>query len=138
MSADRAEDRSEARARTGGEGRGATAGMSSKRNVLLVGAVAVILMVAANTRTWVSGTVTDAVLQSAHTDASGSKAAPAGTASEPRVAQTVVHQGESLWAVAKRVAPGHDPRAVVDQIADLNDLSSDALRPGQLLTIPAS
>ena len=68
----------------------------------------------------------------------GSKAAPAGTASEPRVAQTVVHQGESLWAVAKRVAPGHDPRAVVDQIADLNDLSSDALRAGQLLTIPAS
>lgn len=75
MSADRAEDRSGAR--TGGEGRGATAGMIGKRSILLVGAVAVLLMVAANTRTWVSGSVTDAVLQSAHTTASGSKSAPA-------------------------------------------------------------
>lgn len=51
--------------------------MSSKRTVLLVGALAVILLVAANTRTWVSGSVTDAVLQGAHTEASGGKAAPA-------------------------------------------------------------
>lgn len=51
--------------------------LGSKRTVLIVGAVAVILLVAANSRTWVSGTITDAVLQSAHTNASGSKAAPA-------------------------------------------------------------
>lgn len=51
--------------------------MSSKRTVVLVGALAVILLVAANTRTWVSGSVTDAVLHGAHTTASGSKAAPA-------------------------------------------------------------
>lgn len=51
--------------------------MTAKRTVLLVGALAVILLVAANTRTWVSGTVTDAVLQGAHTEASGGKAAPA-------------------------------------------------------------
>lgn len=75
MSADRGEDRSAAS--TGGEARGATNQLTSKRSLVIVGAIAVILLVAANTRTWVSGTVTDAVLQSAHTDASGSKAAPA-------------------------------------------------------------
>lgn len=55
--------------------------MTGKRTVLLTGALAIILLVAANTRTWVSGTVTDAVLQGAHTDASGGKAAPALLAS---------------------------------------------------------
>ena len=68
----------------------------------------------------------------------GSQAAPKGTAKAPALSQTVVHPGESLWAVAQRVAPGHDPRAVIDQIADLNHLDSGALRPGQLLLIPAS
>jgi hypothetical protein len=57
---------------------------------------------------------------------------------EQALSQTVVRSGESLWAVAKRVAPGHDPRAVVDQIAELNDLSSSSLQPGQLLLVPAS
>lgn len=71
MSADGAEDRGGAR--TGRP----TRGMSSKRSVVLVGALAVILLVAANTRTWVSGSVTDAVLHTAHTTASGSKSAPA-------------------------------------------------------------
>ncbi|WP_158607709.1 Trp biosynthesis-associated membrane protein [Flexivirga caeni] len=52
-------------------------GLTSKRSVLIVGALAVILLVVANGRTWVSGTVTDAVLRHAHTTASGSKAAPA-------------------------------------------------------------
>lgn len=51
--------------------------MTSKRSVLLVGALAVILLVLADGRTWITGAVTDAVLQQAHTAASGSKAAPA-------------------------------------------------------------
>ena len=69
-----------------------------------------------------------------------------GSEASPRTAEsgatttssTVVRQGESLWAVAKRVAPGHDPRAVIDQIAELNNLSSSGLQAGQLLVIPAS
>ena len=67
--------------RPGGEGRGATTGVSSKRSVLVVGAVAVILLVAANSRTWVTGSVTDAVVQHARTAASGGKAGPALLAS---------------------------------------------------------
>lgn len=66
----------------------------------------------------------------------GSEAAPRGAA-QSALSQTVVQPGESLWSVAKRVAPGHDPRAVIDQIADLNDLESSSLRAGQLLVIPS-
>lgn len=66
----------------------------------------------------------------------GSQAAPAG-AQRAELGQTVVQPGESLWVVAKRVAPGHDPRAVIDQIADLNDLDSGAVQAGQLLVVPA-
>ena len=68
----------------------------------------------------------------------GSEAAPKGARPAAALGQTVVHPGESLWAVAQRVAPGHDPRAVIDQIADLNHLDSGTLQPGQLLLIPAS
>ncbi|HUR15126.1 MAG TPA: LysM peptidoglycan-binding domain-containing protein [Mycobacteriales bacterium] len=66
----------------------------------------------------------------------GTQAAPAG-ADRAELGQTVVQPGESLWAVANRVAPGHDPRAVIDQIADLNDLDSSAVQVGQLLVVPA-
>ncbi len=72
----------------------------------------------------------------------GSQASPTG-ATPPHattkhvMSQTVVQPGESLWAVAKRVAPGHDPRAVIDQLADLNHLESSTLQAGQLLIVPA-
>jgi hypothetical protein len=68
----------------------------------------------------------------------GSEAAPKAVGSRPvTTSSTVVQPGESLWAVAKRVAPGHDPRAVIDQIAELNNLSTSGLRAGQLLVVPA-
>lgn len=67
----------------------------------------------------------------------GSQAAPRGTKAAG-LSQIVVQPGESLWTIAKRVAPGHDPRAVIDQIADLNDLDSGAVQAGQLLLIPSS
>jgi len=66
----------------------------------------------------------------------GTEAAPSGAEAPAPLAQTVVQPGESLWAVAKRVAPGHDPRGVIDRIADLNDLDSDSVRAGQLLLLP--
>jgi hypothetical protein len=50
--------------------------------------------------------------------------------------QTTVHAGETLWSVAKRVAPGHDPRAVIEQIRVLNHLPSAAVQAGQQLLLP--
>lgn len=48
----------------------------------------------------------------------------------------VVRSGDTLWSIAGRVAPGRDPRAVVDAIAGVNDVSAGSIVPGQSLVIP--
>jgi hypothetical protein len=35
----------------------------------------------------------------------------------PHVVSVVVHPGDSLWTIAQRIAPGSDPRQLVDEIA---------------------
>lgn len=67
---------------------------------------------------------------------SGSQAA---TSAEPRgaVVQTTVQPGESLWTVAKRVAPQSDPRETVEQLRRMNDLTGSGLQAGQQLLLPA-
>jgi Tfp pilus assembly protein FimV len=52
----------------------------------------------------------------------------------PRVIY-VVEQGDTLWAIARRVAPGQDPRPVVDALIEVNDLHG-GLQAGQELSIP--
>lgn len=47
-----------------------------------------------------------------------------------------VAAGESLWSIAEQVAPGADPRDVVDAIARLNALDGVAVSAGQQLAIP--
>lgn len=67
----------------------------------------------------------------------GSGAAPsAGRTTPAPLAQTVVHPGETLWSVAKRVSPGHDPRGLVLRLQELNHLDGGAVRAGQLLVLP--
>jgi len=51
------------------------------------------------------------------------------------VQRVVVEPGDSLWSIAQRVAPGQDPRAVVDQLAAR--LGSTTLAPGETLAVPA-
>lgn len=62
-----------------------------------------------------------------------------GEASTPAI--TVEHRvaaGDTLWDLAAGVtAPGEDVRSTVDRIEDLNGLTSSALRPGQVLLLPA-
>lgn len=48
-----------------------------------------------------------------------------------------VGSGESLWSIAEEVAPGHDPRDVVDGIVRLNALEDVTVAVGQSLSIPA-
>lgn len=52
------------------------------------------------------------------------------------VEQTVVQPGETLWGVATRIAPGQDPRPVIDQIRRLNELETPGLQAGQQLLLP--
>jgi hypothetical protein len=47
-----------------------------------------------------------------------------------------VHAGESIWQVARRVAPSADPGAVAARIVELNDLGSPSVRGGQVLVSP--
>ena len=61
--------------------------------------------------------------------------------SAPRPASSVryvVRGGDTLWDIAERVAPGRDPRPVVDAIAAANGVAPGELVPGQALTIPAA
>jgi LysM domain len=55
------------------------------------------------------------------------------------VAQTyvTVDAGQSLWQLAKSIAPHSDPRDVISDILSLNGLDSGEVFPGQQLAIPA-
>jgi Tfp pilus assembly protein FimV len=49
----------------------------------------------------------------------------------------VVEPGDTLWSIARRVAPGRDPRPVVDGLIEANDVRG-GLQAGQELSIPVS
>lgn len=53
----------------------------------------------------------------------------------PAVSVTV-QPGESLWAIAGRVDPDRDPRDVIADIVQLNDLQAGKVMPGQQLFVP--
>ena len=46
----------------------------------------------------------------------------------------VVQAGESLWSIASELAPGRDPRPLVDALAERN--GGSAIQAGQTLVIP--
>ncbi len=51
--------------------------------------------------------------------------------------QVTVRSGDTLWTLARRLAPGRDTRDVVDQLRRLNHLSSASdLKAGQQLLLP--
>jgi len=50
--------------------------------------------------------------------------------------QVTVQQGQSLWSVAAQYAPDRDPRAVISEIVELNNLDSTRVLPGQQLLVP--
>lgn len=55
-----------------------------------------------------------------------------------RVSRTsyVVRQGDTMWSIAQRLAPGEDPRALVDAISAANGVRAGELAPGQTLLLP--
>lgn len=68
-----------------------------------------------------------------------SPAKAADTASGLTVTPTVsvtVQPGESLWAIAGKVDPDRDPRDVIVDIVQLNDLQAGKVMPGQQLFVP--
>ena len=49
----------------------------------------------------------------------------------------VVSPGETLWTIASRVNPEADPRAVIEEIKNLNVLEGTSVYAGQVLRIPS-
>jgi LysM repeat protein len=46
-----------------------------------------------------------------------------------------VQPGDTLWSIARRVAPNRDPRVVVDHLQQVNHLAGVSLMPGQTLKV---
>jgi LysM domain len=68
-------------------------------------------------------------------DAAGSIASTdSGTA--PQYETVIVQPGDTLWELARDLAPGDDPRETVQRLLDLNGLSSPVIVPGQELAVP--
>ena len=68
--------------------------------------------------------------------ASGRSAAPAPAAGAAGSSVTV-QPGDTLWAIASRVAPKADPRVVVQRIIDRNGLAGASIQAGQVLVLPS-
>jgi hypothetical protein len=52
--------------------------------------------------------------------------------------QVVVGQGTTLWAIARaRIGSEGDPRPYIQEILELNGMTSSELRVGQRLALPA-
>jgi len=58
------------------------------------------------------------------------------TAVPAATAVVQVGAGETVWDVARRVAPDAATPAVVQRIRELNGMAGSELRPGQQLTVP--
>ncbi|MCU0302028.1 MAG: LysM peptidoglycan-binding domain-containing protein [Candidatus Nanopelagicales bacterium] len=73
-------------------------------------------------------------------DRLSARPALAGTAvpAAPATTTVVVEEGDSLWGIARRVAPSTDPRDVVESIRTLNGMRSNLIHPGQALLVPAT
>jgi len=53
----------------------------------------------------------------------------------PHVQQVVVQPGDTMWSIARRVAPGRDPRAVVAALVAARGTAT--LVAGEALAVPA-
>ena len=52
------------------------------------------------------------------------------------VTKVEVRPGQSMWSIAEAYDPDADTRVVIQEMLQLNSLTSDQLQPGQLLWVP--
>lgn len=68
-------------------------------------------------------------------DPAEAKSSSGGVSATVSRTVTVAH-GDSLWAIAAEVAPDQDSRDIINQIMDINGLTTARVEPGQVLEVP--
>jgi len=77
------------------------------------------------------------VLTAAHAGiALGGSTTTSGRSPHPHVEHLVVQPGDTLWSIARRIAPHSDPRGVVDRLAA--ELGTSDLQAGEMISVRAS
>ncbi|HEX4396938.1 MAG TPA: LysM peptidoglycan-binding domain-containing protein [Trebonia sp.] len=97
----------------------------TRRGRLVVTAMAVLLVAA--------GSV---ALASAAQAMGHSGATPRPGTAGAAITRVEVRPGQSLWTLAETYDPNADTRQVIQEILQLNSMSTDQVRPGQVLWMP--
>ena len=95
----------------------------TRRGIVALSAISALVALAIVAIAWLSASTTASAVG---TD---------GVAGSVVAAVVTVHDGDSLWTIATRVAPNRDPRAEVAELRDRNHLTSDTVVPGQQLRV---
>jgi hypothetical protein len=66
----------------------------------------------------------------------GVSKAGASDAAGPAHQYVVVQPGQTLWGIAKQIAPHDDPRATIEAIRRLNSLPDTGVQAGQRIALP--
>ena len=66
------------------------------------------------------------------------RASASSSAPPPGWSETIVQPGDTLWSLAVATGDSEDPRVLIDQIRQVNALSSAQVQAGQRLWLPSS
>jgi nucleoid-associated protein YgaU len=61
-----------------------------------------------------------------------------GRSDGPATMRITVRPGETLWAIADRVAPNADPRSTIARLESMNHLESSTVPAGSVLLVPVT
>lgn len=61
-----------------------------------------------------------------------------GRGDGPATQRITVRPGETLWAIAGRVAPDTDPRSTIARLESMNHLESSSVPAGSVLLVPVA
>jgi nucleoid-associated protein YgaU len=96
----------------------------TRRGRLVVTGIAVLLVAAAS------------VGLAGAAQALGHSGTPAHPGTTTGITKVEVRPGQSLWTLAEVYDPNADPRQVIQEIQQLNSMSTDQVQPGQVLWMP--
>ena len=98
----------------------------TRRGRIAVGALVFVTVIAAAALLWV------ALANRAQASSGGAGHQGSGHA----LVRVVVRPGQTLWSIASKADPYADPRAVIQEIIDENELSGTSIHPGQVILVP--